>query len=239
MFFSYPPRNLKPELLDLDEAPFDEVQDSLEDVRLVNRYLGGYRVLLYYIRNFMMWHPLDKEFLVLDLATGSADQPIAVVDMARQLNVKIKVVALDINSKMLNYAHEKIRAYPEIHLVQGDIHSPPFGENSFDVVMNSLSLHHFTRIQAGNILRMADLASLAGFIINDLHRSRIAHAFILILTRLVTKNRLTRHDAPVSVMNAFTPSEMAEMAQEAGVKCFTVNRHFPYRIGLVSTRKDY
>jgi len=175
----------------------------------------------------------------LDLATGSADQPIVVVDMARQLNVKIKVVALDINSKMLNYAHEKIRAYPEILLVQGDIHSPPFGENSFDIVMNSLSLHHFTRIQAVNILRMADLVSRYGFIINDLHRSRIAHAFILILTRLVTKNRLTRHDAPVSVMNAFTPSEMAEMAQEAGVNCFTVNRHFPYRIGLVSTRKDY
>ncbi len=235
MFFSSPPRNLKPELLDLDEAPFDEVQDSLEDVRLVNRYLGGYRVLLYYMRNFIKRQPLDKEFLVLDLATGSADQPIVVVDMARQLNV----VALDINSKMLNYAHEKIRAYPEIHLVQGDIHSPPFGENSFDVVMNSLSLHHFTRIQAVNILRMADLVSRCGFIINDLHRSRIAHAFILILTRLVTKNRLTRHDAPVSVMNAFTPSEMAEMAQEAGVKCFTVNRHFPYRIGLVSTRKDY
>ena len=47
-FFSSPPRNLKPELLDLDEAPFDEVQDSLEDVRLVNRYLGGYKILLYY-----------------------------------------------------------------------------------------------------------------------------------------------------------------------------------------------
>ncbi len=239
MFPTPPPRNLKPELLDLDEAPFDEVQDSLEDVRLVNRYLGGYRVLLYYVRNFIKRQPLDKEFLVLDLATGSADQPTVVVDMARQLNIKIKVVALDINSKMLNYANEKIKAYPEIHLVQGDIHSLPFGENSFDVVMNSLSLHHFTRIQAINILRMADLMSRCGFIINDLHRSRIAHAFILILTRLVTKNRLTRHDAPVSVMNAFTPSEMAEMAQEAGVKCFTVNRHFPYRIGLVSTRKDY
>jgi len=238
MFFSSPPRNLKPELLDLDDAPFDEVQDSLEDVRLVNRYLGGYKVLLYYIRNFIKRHPLDKEFLVLDLATGSADQPIVVVDMARQLNVKIKVVALDINSKMLNYAHEKIRAYPEIHLVQGDIHSPPFGENSFDVVMNSLSLHHFTKIQAVNILRMADLMSRSGFIINDLNRSRIAHAFILILTRLVTKNRLTRHDAPVSVMNAFTPSEMAVMAQEAGVKHFTVNRHFPYRIGLVGTKTD-
>jgi SAM-dependent methyltransferase len=236
MFFSYPPRNLKPELLDLNEASFDEVQDSLEDVRLVNKYLGGYRVLLYYIRNFIKSQPLDKEFLVLDLATGSADQPMAVVDLARKLNVKIKVVALDINSKMLNYAHEKIRGYPEILLVQGDIHSPPFDKNSFDVVVNSLSLHHFPRNQAVNILRMADLMSRCGFIINDLHRSRIAYASIYVLTRLVTKNRLTRYDAPVSVMNAFTPSEMAEMAQEAGVKCFTVNRHFPYRIGLIGTK---
>ncbi|MBT4258972.1 MAG: methyltransferase type 11, partial [Nitrospina sp.] len=73
-------------------------------------------------------------------------------------------------------------------------------------------------------------------IINDLHRSRIAYAFIVFLTRLITKNRLTRYDGPVSVMNAFTPSEMAEMAQEAGVKNFTVKRHFPYRIGLVGTK---
>ena len=238
MIFSPPPRNLKPELLDLDNAPFDEVKDSLEDVRLVNKYLGGYKVLLYYFREFIKKHVLDEEFSVLDLATGSADQPIAIVDAARKLDVKIKVLALDINSKMLDYAYEKIRGYSEIRLVQGDIHSIPFAKNSFDLVTNNLSLHHFTRNQAVNILRTADLIGRRGFIINDLHRSRIAFAFIKVLTRLVTNNRLTRHDAPVSVMNAFTPSEMAGMAQEAGVKNFTVNRHFPYRIGLVGIKAD-
>ena len=97
MIFFPPPRNLKPELLDLDNAPFDEVKDSLEDVRLVNRYLGGYKVLLYYFRKYIKRHALDKEFSVLDLATGSADQPIAIVDAARKLDTKIKVLALDIN----------------------------------------------------------------------------------------------------------------------------------------------
>jgi ubiquinone/menaquinone biosynthesis C-methylase UbiE len=238
MFFSYPPRNLRPELLDLDEAAFDEVRDSLEDIRLVNRYLGGYKILLFYFKKFSKRQKLHKEFTVLDLGTGSADQPVALVDMARQLNIKIKVVALDINIKMLNYAHEKTKGYPEIHLVQGDIHSVPFGANSFDVVMNNLSLHHFTRKQAVNIIRTADVVGRCGFIVNDLHRSRVAYVFIVILTRLITKNRITRYDAPVSVMNAFTPSEMSEMAEEAGVKKFTVNRHFPYRIGLVGTKID-
>ncbi len=234
MFFP-PPRNLRPELLDLDEAPFEEARESLSDVRRVNKYLSGYKVLLHHIRFFLEEHSLEREFTILDLATGSADQPIAVVKMMRRLNIKVRIVALDINAKMLNYAREETSDYPEIDLVQGDIHTPPFGENSFDLVINSLSLHHFAREEAVNILRAADFIGRRGFIINDLHRSRVAYAAIYILTRLMTKNRLTRYDAPVSVMNAFTPSEISDMAQEAGIKKFKVHRHFPYRIGLVGT----
>ena len=235
MFFS-PPRNLRPELLDLDEAPFAEVQDSLKDVRRVNKYLSGYKVLLFHVKKFLKQQHLGRQFSILDLATGSADQPIALVKMTRRLGVKVRIVALDINSKMLSFAREEIKDYPEISLIQGDIHAPPFGEDSFDLVVNSLSLHHFARDEAVNILRTADAMGRYGFIINDLHRSRVAHASIYVLTRLLTKNRLTRYDAPVSVMNAFTPSEMAEMAKEAGVRQFEVHRHFPYRIGLVGTK---
>jgi len=236
MIFSPPPRNLRAELLDLDEAPFDEVRESLSDVRRVNRYLGGYRVLLHHIRPFLKSYRSERPFTILDLATGSADQPIAIVDFSRRCQVSVRVTALDINRKMLNYAREEIHGYPEIDLIQGNVHSPPFGENSFDLVINSLSLHHFSRNEAIGILRAADFMGRCGFIINDLHRSRVAYVSIFILTRLMTKNRLTRHDGPVSVMNAFTPREMAEMARGASVKEFEVHRHFPYRIALVASK---
>ncbi len=75
-----------------------------------------------------------------------------------------------------------------------------------------------------------------GFIINDLHRSRVAYISIFILTRMMTKNRLTRYDGPVSVMNAFTPQEMVEMARGANIRQFEVHRHFPYRIALVASK---
>jgi hypothetical protein len=61
---------------------------------------------------------------------------------------------------------------------------------------------------------------------------------IIVLTRLLTKNRLTRYDAPVSVMNAFTPDEMKTMAQEAGLQKTIVHRHFPYRLALVQTKPE-
>lgn len=231
--FSAPPRNLRDELLDLDEAPFEEVKDSLSDVRRVNRYLSGYRVLLNHSEPFLKKHSEKRPFTVIDLATGSADQPTELVLLARRLNIPIKVIAIDINRKMLDYAREESQQFPEISFVQCDILNLPFEENSFDLAINSLSLHHFSKNNAVLIIQALDKLGKLGFIVNDLHRSRIAFFSIYILTRILTKNRLTRYDAPVSVMNAFTPSEMKDLAQEAGVKEFQIHRHFPYRIALV------
>lgn len=231
-----PPRKLCPELLDLDEAPYEEVRESLADVRRVNKYLSGYRVLLHHIEPCLRNHSAKRPFMVLDVATGSADQPVAVIDLARKLRVPIRVVAIDINGKMLKMAREATTGYPEITLIQSDIFSLPFRANTFDLVVNSLSLHHFTREQAVAILRAIHACGRNGFIVNDLHRSRVAYVAILLLTRLFTRNRLTRYDAPVSVMNAFTPPEMREMAVEAGIGQFQVHRHFPYRIALVGRK---
>lgn len=236
-FFS-PPRNLRAELLDLDEAPFEEVKESLGDIRRVNQYLSGYRVLLHHVEAFLRKHDELRPFTILDVATGSADQPAEIVKLARRLQIPVKIVAIDINRKMLDYAREETSRFPEISLLQCDVLSMPCRERGFDLAINSLSLHHFSRDNAVRIIETLDSMSRKGFIVNDLHRSRIAYVSIFLLTRLLTRNRLTRYDAPVSVMNAFTPDEMREMARLAGVERFEVHRHFPYRIALVGKRDD-
>ena len=236
MIFSPPPRNLRPELLDLDEAPFEEVRESLQDVRRVNRYLSGYRVLLQHIGYFLDRHTADRPLHILDVATGSADQPMEVVRLARSRGIAVRVTAIDINRKMIQFAQEEVRAFPEIQFVQCDVLNMPFKDEGFDVVINSLSLHHFSKEHAVAMLAGFSRLARRGVIVNDLHRSRVAFVTIYMLTRLLTKNRLTRHDAPVSVMNAFTPDEMHEMAKEAGWQNFTVHRHFPYRIALIENK---
>lgn len=233
----FPPRNLRDELLDLDEAPYEEVRDSLNDVAMVNRYLSGYWVLLHHTGKFLKEHQLDRPFTVLDAATGSADQPVALVNLARKLGVPIQVTAIDINSKMLKMAKDEIREYPEIHLVQCDVLALPFKDEGFDLTVNNLSLHHFSWDNAVAIIKSIYKSARLGFLINDLHRSRIAHAVIFLLTRIFTRNRLTRYDAPVSVMNAFTPSEFRELAKQAKIEPFEIHRHFPYRIAFLGLKK--
>ena len=233
----FPPRNLRDELLDLDEAPYEEVRDSLNDVATVNRYLSGYRVLLHHAGKFLKEHQLDRPFTVLDAATGSADQPVALVRLARRLGISIQITAIDINSKMLKMAKDEICEYPEIRLVQCDVLALPFKDEEFDLAVNNLSLHHFTWENAVAILKSIYKSARLGFLVNDLHRSRIAHAVIFLLTRIFTRNRLTRYDAPVSVMNAFTPSEFRELAIQAKIYPFEIHRHFPYRIAFLGKKK--
>ncbi len=235
MSFITPARNFREELLDLDEAPFEEVKDSLKDVQTVNEYLSGYRVLLHHIEPFFK-AVKGAPLTILDAATGSADQPRAVVRLARANNWPVKVFGLDINAKMIRFAREEVVDYPEISFVQGNVLDLPFKDNSFDVVINNLSLHHFERNHAIQMMREFSRISRLGFIINDLHRSRIAHGAIWVLTRLLTKNRLTRYDAPVSVYNAFTPNELDEMARQASLTQYKIHRHFPYRLALVENK---
>lgn len=232
----FPSRNLRDELLDLDEAPYEEVRDSLQDVATVNRYLSGYRVLLKHVEPFLKSHKQNRPFRVLDAATGSADQPVALVRLARRIGVPIHITAVDINAKMLKLAKQEVALYPEIKLVQCDILSLPFRAEGFDLSVNSLSLHHFSWEKAIAILRSIYKAGRLGMVVNDLHRSRIAHAVIFILTRIFTRNRLTRYDAPVSVMNAFTPKEFRELARQAEIEPHEIYRHFPYRIALLGRK---
>ncbi len=208
----------------------------MQDVATVNRYLSGYRVLLHHVEPFLRSHNSNRPFAVLDAATGSADQPVALVKLARRLGVPIHITAIDINAKMLKLAQEEIVSFPEIRLVRCDIHLLPFRESSFDLAVNSLSLHHFSWEKAVGILRAVYKAGRLGMVVNDLHRSRIAHAAIFLLTRIFTRNRLTRFDAPVSVMNAFTPDEFCQLAREAEIEPYEIHRHFPYRIALVGRK---
>ncbi len=224
-------------MLDLDEAPYEEVRDSLSDVATVNRCLSGYRVLLHHAEKFLKEHKTDRPFTVLDAATGSADQPVALAKLARKMGVPIQITAVDINAKMLKMAKDEIREYPEIRLVQCDVLALPFKDEGFDLTVNNLSLHHFSWDNSVAIIKAIYKSARLGFLINDLHRSRIAHAVIFLLTRIFTRNRLTRYDAPVSVMNAFTPSEFRELARQAKIESFEIHRHFPYRIAFLGQKK--
>jgi SAM-dependent methyltransferase len=228
-----PERLYEEELLDAGEGTDDDVAGSLIDLRRINRFLGGRKVVMRAIETCLRRTGLGRISL-LDVGTGSADLPIAIAENCRQRGIGTFVAAVDLSERNLRIARTRLGVGPDIHLVRADSLSLPFATRSFDFVTASLFLHHFQDDDVVTLL--ADFARIAreAVIVNDLIRNLVPYYFTRIAGPILAKSFLTRNDGPVSVLRGFTVSEMNELAERAGLRKREVKRVFPYRLSVVA-----
>lgn len=221
------------ELLDRPGQNPAELAENLRDIRRVNRLAGGTRVVMRHLPALLAAVPLEREAVVLDLATGSGDIPRAVVGWARRRRRPIRVVASDASAEILAAARRGAADYPEISWRRWDALAVPLADGAVDVVLCSLALHHFGPESAVRLLGEMARLGRHGFLLNDIRRSGPGYVAAWVSSRLATRNRLTRHDMPLSVLRAYTPGELAALLAEAGVGGAAVRRHPLFRMAAV------
>lgn len=211
------------ELMDLPTEAYgaDELEGTLADIRIINRYLGDRCALLKHLSRLTRG---ASSLSVLDIATGSADLPIAVVEWARKGRIGIGVTAVDINRETVEIARRETASYPEITVEVADGLRLPYPDRSFDIVICSKTAHHLSNDDVARLIREMSRLSRRGYLLMDLRRSWIAYALIILLTRIFTSNRLTRNDGPLSVLKSFTAAELRVAARQAGASRFTIAR---------------
>ena len=74
--------------------------------------------------------------------------------------------------------------------------------------------------------------AIHGIYVIDLHRNPMAYIFYTTIGRLFLHNRLIREDGALSILRSFTPEEMKEAGQRAGLRDVKVEKHFPSRLIL-------
>ena len=205
------------ELLD---GPLDDpaaLTANLRDLRRVNRWLGGVRLSADAIDALAAHRP---ELTLLDVGTGGADIPLALMTRAKARGRVLSVVGIDSRPEVLAAA---VLASPAaattagLELRVGDGRSLPYPDRSFDVAHVSLVVHHLSREDAVALLREMGRVARLGVVVNDLERSRLGWIGAWLIGHLLTTNRYTRHDAPLSVRRAYQAAEMVAMLNEAGL----------------------
>ena len=232
-----PPRVYIEELLDLGEGTDDDVAQNLADLRRINRFLGGQRIILGALAALVREAGL-RELSLLDIGTGSADIPGAVADWCRAHGIVSNITALDLSERNLRIARARLGVHEAVQLVRADSLRLPFADRSVDVVTASLFLHHFEDAEVERLL--ADFARVArrAVIINDLVRNLVPYWFARLTGPLLATSYLTRYDGPASVLRGFTAREMAALAERAGLRGARVRRCFPYRLALIARMED-
>jgi SAM-dependent methyltransferase len=221
-------RSTDKELMDLPGKSPDLFIDDLRHLREFNRYLGGCRSVLQGLKSLVRAQNMHR-MSILDIGTGSADIPRAIVRWARREAVDVAIVAVELDPIAAREARLQTRDYPEISVIRANGADAPFHAGRFDVVIASQLLHHFSEPDIVAMLhRWASLARMA-IVISDLVRHRLAYHGIALISRIMTRNVMTRVDAPLSVRRTFTLREWRELFQRAGIGPFRISPIFPFR----------
>ncbi len=237
-------RVLTPELMDAPDADPGELRRSLAFIRWVNRWMGGQSGLVRRLENWTRQWPVGRPITLLDVATGSADIPLAAAQWARYRGIDVRITGIDIHETTLALAREHLDAAPS-HLAEAITlercdaleMTDRFGVASFDIVHAGLFLHHLSDINAMNVLRQMDRLSRIGLVWNDLVRSRAGFAAIQAMT--LGMPRMVRHDARVSVQAGFTRAEAMEIAKRVGLDQPQYRWNVLHHRFTVSSRKHF
>jgi ubiquinone/menaquinone biosynthesis C-methylase UbiE len=172
---------------------------------------------------------------LLDVATGSGDVALGVARCARAMGYRTLVHVCDISSEALDAAAERaarVRVPVALHRFDVRVHALPFADHEVDVAMCSLFLHHLDAVDAIRCLREMARVARRGVVVNDLVRSQRGLLAARIAGRVVTRSQIVRIDAVRSVRAAWTPQELGELAEAAGLHGACVARVFPWRMTL-------
>jgi ubiquinone/menaquinone biosynthesis C-methylase UbiE len=241
-----PPRIDEPELIDDEGQPYADFQESMTDVQRANRFLGGTRVVTGQARKWIRSARSNprlpfRVITFLDVATGSADLPQAVLRIAKQEKVPVRIVGLDYSAPILRFAKEEVGGQADIRLMRGTAFRLPFGDASVDYVLCSLAFHHFGFEQSVTALREMERVARRGWIVNDLRRAWSAWYLFRAVSTLTRMNRLTRHDGPVSILRAYSLPEYRAMPAALGLRehvDYRLNRSLFYRVALIRDKAD-
>jgi ubiquinone/menaquinone biosynthesis C-methylase UbiE len=217
------------ELLDGPLTDSRTVAGNLRDLRRVNRLSGGsalsLRALEALLRRSVGVPDVDAQgssaITLLDIGTGAADIPVAMLEAWRARGESLEVLAVDRRPEILEAAVARepgLAAVAGLTLRVADGRALPFPDDAFDVAHASLVLHHLEPDEALTMLGEMARVARRGVVLNDLARGRVRWLLAWLVLHLSTRNAMTRHDGPMSVRRAYTSREASDLVERAGLR---------------------
>jgi SAM-dependent methyltransferase len=216
------------ELLDHDLGTPGEIEQSLNDLWRINRWLGGISSSDLLLSRFFKRTGLTRA-RVLDVGSGDARLAAHLRARFAARDIFIEYFVLD---RRLNHLRKGDPLGQGLCPVVADVFTLPFCDESFDVVMCNLFFHHFSGDAARRLLRRLASVACVAVIVNDLERGILPYLFIR-LAYPFARSRLTRHDGPASVRQAYTREELCALAEAAGFRNFEIKRFHSFRLGMI------
>ena len=229
-------RSSKTEIMDDFTLEGVLLRDTLDKLEIINRLLGGNSVTISGLKKILKNQSKNKTITIVDLGCGNGDILRDVAQFGRKNNYSFKLTGIDANLAAIEYAKELSKDYSELNFKKIDVFSEDFKEQSFDIVLCTLFLHHFKNEELIPFLKTITEKATIGIVVNDLHRHRLAY-YLFKLIGFFIKNEMVREDGLTSILRAFKKKDLENIAKELNVH-FSVQWKWAFRY-LWILKKDF
>ncbi|SDK09996.1 Methyltransferase domain-containing protein [Pedobacter sp. ok626] len=223
-------RSDAPELMDDFLMEGDILTDALDKIASINRLLGGNKVTLQGVKWLLKSKPVYRsEISILDVGCGNGDMLRTLAKYAKRKRLKIKLVGMDANYFSIKHAEQLSTKYPNISYVCADIFEEIKQERLYDVILCTLTLHHFKDDEIITLMNGLEEQSALGIVVNDLHRNALAYYLFVCICFIFRLNHMSRNDGLVSILRGFRRQELHDFSKQLSFKNYILKWKWAFR----------
>ena len=197
-------------------VPRADREASLADVHRLNTWFGGYGLTLRAISHVLRRRRAPEVLVVVDVGGGRGHFARRLQAWARRRGLHVRVIVVDREARDVE---------GDALMVCADATALPLRDGAADVVTTALTLHHLEPDAAVRCLAEMRAVARGAVIVNDLWRTRLTLGLVWLATRLFTRHRFSWDDGPLSVRRSYSPAELRQLAEKAGIANLVVRRY--------------
>lgn len=221
-------RSEEKELMDDLNCSGEELNQTLRELKTINRWLGGNYVTTSGLAKIFMIYPQDS-YSVADIGCGGGDMIRVMNDWAKSQKKAINFIGIDANRNIIDLARVRLRDLTKVTWEVQNVFETEFSEEKVDISTCTLFTHHFTDSELIALLNSLRAKSRLGIVINDLHRHPFAYYSIKWLTRVFSKSKMVQNDACLSVLRSFSRSDWERVLLSAQIENYEISWHWAFR----------
>jgi ubiquinone/menaquinone biosynthesis C-methylase UbiE len=193
----------------MDDANLDThlLQEIYTDINKVNKVLKGFFLSLRAMARIIEENPRNS-YTILDMGCGDGAMLRKVASYFKSKSFELKLIGIDLNAKSIQLAKENSKEYPNILFLEQDILALEANELQCDILLCTLTMHHFDSKAIPTFLNQFANLSRLGVVINDLQRSKVSYYLYKLFSLIFMKTKIAKHDGLVSIKRAFTKSDL-------------------------------
>ena len=217
------------EIMDDLDCKGEVVDQTLRELDFINQWLGGNDVTINAVKAVWRTIPKDQPITIADLGCGSGEMLRILSQLAKREEREVLLYGFDANSNITRFAASHSIDFNNISYQTVNVFSPEFQQQKFDIVLATLFMHHFNEDELVSLFSRLKQQTTTAIIINDIHRHPLAYHSIKLLTKAFSRSAMVKFDAPLSVLRAFTKTELQNILLRAGIKNYQIKWKWAFR----------